>query len=413
MRNNNDPRRNLRLVMLESAATASVISVPIMTPFFLSIGLNQEQIAMSQMAFTAVLMTLNIPLGWLADRVSRKWANVAGDLIVAASLLLYTTANSFWAVVFCESLFGVGVALSQGVDTALLKHFSEKIDKDEAFFEDKCAAMASQKQLATLAMMLLGGPLGAISSRLAIALSASTYLLAALFSALIVDDSEKLAAPESTAIVPYGTKGHTSAIRLVLEEFDGICGLIQRTRQNRELSLYIYAFAVAREVTHGIIWVFTPLMLQVGVPLAIVSIGWATNYVASYIGTKLARRLAPNMQDWQVFIVPIIFVATSGLVMFVRLDLITIWLYLAFGLAQGWSAATMLARVEKRVEPAERSSVESIARVYSQLLYIGAVWTINRAADIEPRYALLMTIVYFTPLAVPIAIKLRRVKNEP
>ena len=109
---NNSPLRNLRLVILESAVTAGILAVPIMTPFYLSIGLNQEQIAMSQMAFTVVAMLLNLPLGWLADRFSRKWANVIGDLLVAFSLLLYSTAQSFWFVVLCETLCGVGCALS-------------------------------------------------------------------------------------------------------------------------------------------------------------------------------------------------------------------------------------------------------------------------------------------------------------
>ena len=44
----------------------------------------------------------------------------------------------------------------------------------------------------------------------------------------------------------------------------------------------------------------------------------------------------------------------------------------------------------------------------SQLLYLGAVWAINRAADIELRYALLATVVIFVPLAIPIALKLRK-----
>jgi hypothetical protein len=36
------------------------------------------------------------------------------------------------------------------------------------------------------------------------------------------------------------------------------------------------------------------------------------------------------------------------------------------------------------------------------------VWIINRAADIELSYALVATIVIFVPLAIPIALKLRK-----
>ena len=387
MRKNN-PERNSRLVIMESAVTAGILSVPIMTPFFKSIGLNQEQIAMSQMAFTAVAMLLNLPLGWLADRFSRKWANVVGDTLVAISLLLYSTARSFWFVVFCETLCGVGCALSQGVDSSLLKHFSEKLDGSGKLFRDKYAKMASYRQVGTLIVLLLGGPIGAISFRLAIAISSITFFAGAIVSLLIDDDSERLSADKNP--------------------LSDIAALVSRNLRNRKLRIRIIAYAVAREVTHGIIWVFTPLMLHVGIPLAVVSMGWVANYIAAYLGTKLARRFAPKMEEWQLFIAPIALVSAASSIMFFELNVVTVCLYACFGLAQGWSSATMMPLVKEHVCAAEQSSVESFARVISQLLYIGAVWAINRAADIELQYALLATVAIFAPLAIPIAIKLRR-----
>lgn len=384
----NDPMRNLRLVILESAVTAGILAVPIMTPFYLSIGLSQEQIAMSQMAFTAATMILNLPLGWVADRFSRKWANVIGDSIVAFSLLLYSTAQSFWFVVLCETLCGVGNALSQGVDSSLLKHFSEKIDDSGQIFRSKYAKMASFRQIATLTILLLGGPIGAISFRLAIAASAVNHFAGAFASLLIVDDSERL--------------------RATSNPLSEIAALVKRNMNNRKLRVRIAAYAVAREITHGIIWVFTPLMLRVGVPLAVVSVGWAINFAVAYLGTRLARRFAPKMKDWQLFIVPIALISFASTIMYLNLNTATICLYACFGLAQGWSSATMMPLVKEQTRAAEQSSVESLARVIAQLLYIVAVWVINRAADIRLEYSLLATMAIFVPLAIPIVLKLRK-----
>ncbi|MCR4753283.1 MAG: MFS transporter [Candidatus Saccharibacteria bacterium] len=384
----NDPMRNLRLVILESAVTAGILAVPIMTPFYLSIGLSQEQIAMSQMAFTAATMILNLPLGWVADRFSRKWANVIGDSIVAFSLLLYSTAQSFWFVVLCETLCGVGNALSQGVDSSLLKHFSEKIDDSGRIFRSKYAKMASYRQIATLTILLLGGPIGAIDFRLAIAASAINHFVGAFASLLIVDDSERL----------HATSNPLSEI----------AALVKRNMNNRKLRVRIAAYAVAREITHGIIWVFTPLMLRVGVPLAVVSVGWAINFAVAYLGTRLARRFAPKMKDWQLFIVPIALISFASTIMYLNLNTVTICLYACFGLAQGWSSATMMPLVKEQTRAAEQSSVESLARVIAQLLYIVAVWAINRAADIRLEYSLLATMAIFVPLAIPIVLKLRK-----
>ena len=384
----NDPMRNLRLVILESAVTAGILAVPIMTPFYLSIGLSQEQIAMSQMAFTAATMILNLPLGWVADRFSRKWANVIGDSIVAFSLLLYSTAQSFWFVVLCETLCGVGNALSQGVDSSLLKHFSEKIDDSGRIFRSKYTKMASYRQIATLTILLLGGPIGAIDFRLAIAASAVNHFAGAFASLLIVDDSERL--------------------RATSNPLSEIAALVKRNMNNRKLRVRIAAYAVAREITHGIIWVFTPLMLRVGVPLAVVSVGWAINFAVAYLGTRLARRFAPKMKDWQLFIVPIALISFASIIMYLNLNTVTICLYACFGLAQGWSSATMMPLVKEQTRAAEQSSVESLARVIAQLLYIVAVWAINRAADIRLEYSLLATMAIFVPLAIPIVLKLRK-----
>ena len=384
----NDPKRNMRLVILESAATAGILAVPIMTPFYLSIGLNQEQIAMSQMAFTVVAMLLNLPLGWVADRFSRKWANVIGDAMVALSLLLYSTAQTFWFVVLCEIICGVGCALSQGVDSTLLKHFAEKEDESGKLFKDKFGLMTSCNQIASLVVMLLGGPIGAIDFRLAIAASAVNHFAGAFASLLIVDDSERLRATSNP----------------LLE----IAALVKRNMNNRKLRVRIAAYAVAREITHGIIWVFTPLMLRVGVPLAVVSVGWAINFAVAYLGTRLARRFAPKMKDWQLFIVPIALISFASIIMYLNLNTVTICLYACFGLAQGWSSATMMPLVKEQTRAAEQSSVESLARVIAQLLYIVAVWAINRAADIRLEYSLLATMAIFVPLAIPIVLKLRK-----
>lgn len=86
---------NVRLVLFESAITAGLICMSIMSPFFLSIGLSQVEIAMSQAIFTVAMIFLNLPTGWLADRFSRKWANVIGDLGHALVLLNLRSSKQF------------------------------------------------------------------------------------------------------------------------------------------------------------------------------------------------------------------------------------------------------------------------------------------------------------------------------
>lgn len=391
-----NPRRNLRLVMLESALTHGSISVAIMTPFFKSIGLNQAEIAASQAIFTIAVMLLNFPTGWLADRFSRKWANVLGDFGCAVSYLCYARAETFLAVVACEAMLGFFLAFSQGVDFSLLKHFSEQItgahstkETNTQSFRRQSANLAAYQYLASIVLCLLGGPIGAISFRLAIAANGVIYLLGGIVSLFIHDDSERLTTAKAT---PFG-----DMLRIARESF-----------ANLRLRRRLLAFAVVREMTHGIIWVFTPMLLAVGVPLTVVSVAWALTSLASTVGARLARRFAVNLPAWQVLLVPLAMITCGLGAITVRLNALTVWCYLLASVAQGWVGASALSLAQQEAMPSEQTSVVSLAKALGQLVYIPAVWLIGYVADFELRYAAAMTLALFIPAGLYLVHRIRK-----
>ena len=380
---------NRGLIIAETAITASILSMAIMTPFFNSIGMNQEEIALSQMACVAVLMIMNIPMGWVADRFSRKGANIIGDLLCASVLLVYSQVTCLSGVIACEAVFGLACALSQGVDSSLLKHFSDKDDPSGKLFKRSFSIACGLVEVFEIAILLIAGPIAGVSLRLCIAVSSIPFFIGAILSAYVGDDSPKLEATHKNPIKDMGA-------------------LIQRNIKNPELRLRIFAFATGREVTHGIIWVFTPLMMLVGVPLKIVTIGWILSSAMAYVGTKFAKHFAPKMSHAQIYIIPFVVLAIAGSIMFFDLNIVTIWLYGTFGLVRGWNGATLMPIVKECVDPSEQATVESIARVFAQLLYIITIYIINRVADIELRYSIAATLIIFLPMAIPVAWKLRR-----
>ena len=117
---------SLRLLRTEAIITAAVIAMPIMNPFFMSIGMDQGQIGLSQALFTVALLLCNVPTGWLADRFSRKLSNAFGDIVAALGFLLYALAQNFAHVVGAEILIGIGLAFSNGADVGLLRACCER-----------------------------------------------------------------------------------------------------------------------------------------------------------------------------------------------------------------------------------------------------------------------------------------------
>lgn len=382
-------KRNLFLIMFESSITAGLISMSIMTPFYLSLGMTQAEIALSQAIFTIVISFLNLPAGWVADRFGRKWANVVGDIGGAISFLLYSQIHGFAGAVICECLLGLFHALSQGVDLSLVKHFSGQISQSESYFRQQVARLNLLRNLCTLALVLLGGPIGAISFRLAIALSSVPQFIGGIISMLIIDDGERLVAQ----------------YRNPLQDMFRIA---TSCWHNHRIRLRILVYAIGREMTHGIIWVYTPILLYVGVPLAIVSLAWAINSLFAICGSYLASHYAPRLHPWQILAIPLFIMSIAMGVLSWNISIYTVWLYFAAGTVQGWTGATLSTLIQSEAPAAEQTSVVSLAHVAGQLVYVPAVSIIGKAADFNLHFAPLMTLIIFIPAGCVLATRLAR-----
>ena len=71
-------QRNLRLILIETVLTSigAGFSISTINIFWNSIGMNQADIGLTQMLFTVSILLLDIPMGYIADRFSRKLLNI-------------------------------------------------------------------------------------------------------------------------------------------------------------------------------------------------------------------------------------------------------------------------------------------------------------------------------------------------
>lgn len=388
-----EAKRNLYLVMSESAVTAGLMAMSVLTPFFNSVGLNNEQISLTQIVFTVFVMILNIPTGYIADRISRKWANIIGDFGHGFLFIAYAFTNNFLGIVICESLIGVMSALSNGVDQSLLKHFSGKLAKETGVSEgrilkSKTAKLTLYQQICSMVLLALGGPIGAIDLRLAIALSSVNQFVGGIISIFIKDDSEKL--------VPVHKNPAKDMLRV-----------IKTALKSAPLRLRLFAYAIGREATHGIIWIVTPVFMQAGVPLSLVSLAWVFNSGMCMVGAYLASKFSHKLTDSQIFVIPIIMVTVSMLVMGININIITVWFYGLMGITNGWTASTLSPMLQKHAKPSEQTSVISFAQVLANLVYIPVVWVVGFMSDIRLEYGLLAVVVMFLPIGLLITRKLK------
>lgn len=362
--------------------------MPIMVPFYKSIGMDQGQIGLSQALFTAALLAINIPTGWIADRFSRKFSNAFGDLGAALGLIYYAQANSFTEVVIGEVVLGISLAFSQGADSALLKAYTSASDPSGVLFRKQSALLATWLPITQAIALIAGGIIGAYDPRLAIALSAAPYIVGCILSFFMREAGERLVSQHRNPV--------RDMVRVTAESMG----------RDPYLRWLIIAYAVGREITHVMVWALTPLLLLAGVPLVVVGIGWVLNSIMVAIGAKLAHTWAEQLREWQRFLVPMIAVLVGLTIMSIHLSMATIWLYALIGLGQGWASATLLPMIQSESPDSRQASIVSMAKSASQLLYIPLVWLVGVAGNFDIRLTMVATIAIFAPLVVVTTLRL-------
>ncbi len=381
---------NLRLLRTEAVITSALIAMPIMNPFFQSIGMDQGQIGLSQALFTVALFMLNVPTGWLADRFSRKLSNAIGDFIAMIGLLLYAFATNFIQVVGAEVLLGIGLAFTQGADVGLLRAYCKRLGRD---YRKESSLIAFLKPFMQVAAVVAGGFIGAYDYRLAIGLSAIPYLIGAILSLSVAEVGERRQLDnihplkDMWRITKFALHGH------------------------KDLAWAVMAAATAREFTHAIIWVLTPLLLLAGVPAVIIGFAWALNSIAVSIGALLSRPFATRWSEAKLFAVPAVIGLLAMAILSVHVSLWTIGLYAIFGLIRGWYEAVIAPIVQHHTPEDIQSTVFSVSGSLSQLLYIGTVVVVNYAGNFGVQWTLAANALLFTPLITVIAFRLARFRR--
>jgi len=398
------PKFNRALIIIESSITASLIHMPFMSIFFESeIGLSCEQISIVQALYTVVVLVLNVSLGWLADRFSRKFCNVAGDLLCFASSFLYPQINTMSGCILCEVIFGIGAAFSQGVDHSLLRHFSNKEDlsSGQRLYKESSAKLATVISIVSLLYYVIGFAFGDLNPRKIMTIGSIPFLLGTIASLLIEDDSVRPQNTPSKRSKNTKAQGDQIKQKCILDIFKDILF-------NNSLNIRTIAYVLSREITHAIIWFFTPILEALGVTGRWVAIAWLTSNFSTYIGTLIARKASKKLPEWANFAIPIAAIGFATIVLTTKLSILTLPLYCIFGITQGWTRVSMMPNLTAHADEKYTTTVNSVAKTCSGLYYIPAAWVVGRAADINLNYAFIATFLLFIPAAIPTAIRLKQ-----
>ena len=387
-------RKNLKFIVLETILTSigAGFSVATITVFWNSIGMNQTDIGFVQMAFTIAICLLDIPMGYIADRFNRKALNIIGDIGVALVFALYAFSMNMYMALLSECLLGLFMAMTNGVDQSFIKTNCDKIDETGKLFKKVNVKIHTVRYIAMVIVAIVGGFIAKYSIRLSIGISFIPYFVGGIIAFKIYDYSDKL---ESKHCNPLKDMVHS--IKEVLEEKD--------TR------IYLFSYILGKEITHSQIWVCTPLLIMVGVPIEIVSSGWILNYIMQVIGSKLSEKmikLKPSMK----FAIPILIEICWMIVLVINTNIVTIWLFALNGFVHGLIEGNMATALQESVKNEIQTSIMSVASTGARLLYIPLVYFINYLGNIRLQLALLGVVCLFLPMCIISYMNLRKLEGK-
>ena len=115
-----DYRNNAKWLIFMAPFRMLSISAAYLVPFFVSKGMNQSEIFLLQSVFSLTVVLLEVPSGWLADRIGRALCIQISAPLAATSMIAYGLSDHFWQFVVCEFVLGLANVLFSGADQALL-----------------------------------------------------------------------------------------------------------------------------------------------------------------------------------------------------------------------------------------------------------------------------------------------------
>lgn len=113
-------RGNLRAVLLLRAGQRFMLIAPVLVPFFAHYGQDMPQIFFLESFYALIVLLMEIPSGYLADRYGRVAVLRVGGLFWSLSWLSLIWVQGFSGLMGFYVLAGLGTSLLSGADLALL-----------------------------------------------------------------------------------------------------------------------------------------------------------------------------------------------------------------------------------------------------------------------------------------------------
>ena len=122
---------NLKKIFAIGFSWMFIVIMPIIVPFFESLGLNMHQVFQLQAVFAFSVLVLEVPSGYFSDLMGRKKTLILASVFHGLGFLILPLSQNFTHLIIAEVILAAGISLFSGTDVALMYDSIEAMSKED------------------------------------------------------------------------------------------------------------------------------------------------------------------------------------------------------------------------------------------------------------------------------------------
>lgn len=322
--------------------------MPIIVLFYEDNGLGLHEIFLLKSVYSIVLVSLDIPTGYLADAWGRKNCLLTGCIITFCGFVCYSFSFTFFAFFIAEILLGVGQSLISGADSALLYDTMQAYDREDEYlkYEGKVTMIGNFSEAIA---GIFGGLLAASSLRLPFYCQAGVAFLGI---------------PASLSLREFCVKKHID------HPLRNIWAIIRYSLgTNRKLRYDILFSSIIGTATLTMAWFVQPVLMYIDLPTAWFGIAWTILNLTVGIAALYSDTLNAKLGENRTYSFILLFIVCGYLSVAYTLNYFSLFLLFLFYIVRGFATPLLKGYINRQTFSEMRATVLSIRNFIIRLIF--------------------------------------------
>lgn len=341
-------KQNILSLYLIKVSKWFTLIMPIIILFYEENDLGLKEIFLLKSVYSIVLVSLDIPTGYLADAWGRRNCLISGCIIACGGFIFYSFSFTFWTFFFAEILLGVGQSLVSGADSALLYDTMLHYKQEDEYlkYEGKVTMVGNFSEAFA---GIFGGLLATSSLRLPFYCQIGVAFIGI---------------PAALTLKEYNVKTQiTNPVKNILH-------IIRYSLiTNKSLCYDIMFSGIIGAATLTMAWFVQPILMQINMPTGLFGVVWTALNLTVGIAALYSDALNVRLGENRSYSLILIFIVCGYLAVSVCLNYFSLFLLFLFYIVRGFATPILKGYINRQTFSEMRATVLSIRNFIIRLIF--------------------------------------------